>query len=96
MAAVPFESALLDAEEYIDECDELDLRAMAYVPPKKTGTGGTPDFKDRLAAASAAKRAQNERVRAIAEEAHGINHCRRATDRRQVRGKSTLLLRARP
>ena len=40
----PFDLATLDSEEFLDECEELDTKAMPYQPPKKKTKGGVPDF----------------------------------------------------
>ena len=42
----PFELAFDDAEEFVDDSDELDLGALPHQPAKsKPGTGASVDFK---------------------------------------------------
>ena len=44
--APTFDFAFLDSEERIDECEELDTKAMPYQPAKNPGKGAPPDFKN--------------------------------------------------
>ena len=44
--APTFDFAFFDSEEHIDECEELDTKAMPYQPSKNPGKGAPPDFKN--------------------------------------------------
>jgi hypothetical protein len=45
--AAPFDHAVFDPEEHLDECAELDNKAMPYQPAKNPSQGGAvPDFKN--------------------------------------------------